>query len=239
MWVCGSYARGAPACGDLDLIAETSDVSGYRPSIGTIKNALFGRTSHVSLYWGNPDFNNSGVEFKDARLVWSTETRHSIEIIDQIPIILTEGHFKRKSDVIPLRLDQICGHLETIDEIVDLHSQNKIEWEFIEFNPCVDNLELRDDEKRVLISCQTSAGRELNTVLPSIINTLRRHRPGGSWSSIDNKSGHRLKYSKIAISFKTLEWSSMAFAKIGIDEQGFVPSLSKRGPNGIWLIRRT
>ncbi|MFH1982403.1 MAG: hypothetical protein ABIL58_11185 [Pseudomonadota bacterium] len=52
LWAFGSWVRGAPDCGDLDLMADISLVDGTMPVESAIRRALVNRARDVRLYIG-------------------------------------------------------------------------------------------------------------------------------------------------------------------------------------------
>ena len=72
LWAVGSYARGAPTCGDLDLVFEFTTSGGPPfPSDRDTRRALFGAPPDIRFYAGTPERNSSLVRMDGARLVWS------------------------------------------------------------------------------------------------------------------------------------------------------------------------
>ena len=70
VWVVGSFAHGAPTCGDLDLVAEI-DWHGSPVALPhQVFKALSIHYQGVSLYDGTPDNNSSLVAFGEAILIW-------------------------------------------------------------------------------------------------------------------------------------------------------------------------
>ena len=70
VWVVGSFARGAPTCNDLDLVAEI-DWHGSPVALPhKVFKALSIRYQGVSLCDGTPDNNSSLVAFGEAILIW-------------------------------------------------------------------------------------------------------------------------------------------------------------------------
>lgn len=70
VWVVGSFARGVPTCGDLDLVAEI-DWQGDPVALPhKVFKALSIHHRGVSLCDGTPDNNSSLVAFGDAILIW-------------------------------------------------------------------------------------------------------------------------------------------------------------------------
>ena len=69
VWVVGSSARGAPICGDLDMVAEID----WQGSPVALPHKVFKALSihhrGISLCDGTPDNNSSHVAFGDAILI--------------------------------------------------------------------------------------------------------------------------------------------------------------------------
>jgi hypothetical protein len=70
LWVAGSFARGALECGDLDLILGVECLKGQLARGSRIAAAAFGIFPDVRVYAGTPEKNESGIDLKEAALVW-------------------------------------------------------------------------------------------------------------------------------------------------------------------------
>ena len=71
LWVVGSYARGAPLCGDLDLVLKLVCVEGERAPLKKFVSKAVSRLPGVRWYSGDPEENSSGVSFPEAVHIWS------------------------------------------------------------------------------------------------------------------------------------------------------------------------
>src|ERR1035437_9721616 len=73
LWIVGSFARGAPTCGDLDLVIDTDIIEGHEPRPRTLASQVAGSYPDVVFYIGTPEKNTAGIKFPEAVLLWSQE----------------------------------------------------------------------------------------------------------------------------------------------------------------------
>jgi hypothetical protein len=65
LWVVGSYARGAPDCGDLDVVL-TIKWTAHEPATTAVTRAFFGTLPYVRYYFGEP-FHRTLAKDRDSR----------------------------------------------------------------------------------------------------------------------------------------------------------------------------
>lgn len=232
-WVAGSYARGAPECGDLDLILDTA-ITGTHPSERTIAMGLYGSAPDTSLYIGTPERNSSNVAFPEARLVWSRESPDWSANLRAIVVDPDAGRFARSTDALPLRPDQLAANIEELEKLLELRAGRVLEWEFVEAHDvapdpiAIERADMHEDRYgaktrealRLAIRHHAALGRTGDWSQPEY-SERTRFRCGGTLVL----TGHP------AIPVERLD-------NPGCDLLALVPHRSRRGPNGIWLITR-
>lgn len=240
MWVVGSYARGAMACGDLDIVVGVQ-TKGPLPSTRVWARSFFGAPSLVRYYPGDPTENASGIPFPEAVLIWSgagCDWKVALASIKPDP---NAGRAARETDVIPLRDEQLRTYNDEYHAAVDMQRDGLWEWEFIEIGrellapiPPDDAA----DDIAYFRRCTSIIGRKSQELVPAVIKLMREQEPFGSWSSADS---HRAKFrcgsSEVHLGrpaipirlFDNAPW---------VRQLLLIPHISARGPNGAWVIRR-
>lgn len=239
LWVAGSYARGAPDCGDLDLILQ-AEPPGNLPPQPTLTKAFFGTLPYVSYYLGNPSNNQSGIEFPDAIQIWDGPARGWRDAIDAIKEDPAAGRYVRKHDGIPLRREQVYVEIDDIDEVIELRDQGILEWEFVEITDAllapIPQSEIRGEE--YLFRCWTMWGKAAQRLLPGALRLMREREPQGTWRDFDRTrsfikcGGTALYLGRPRLPVHRLDGDP------SIRQLALAPHISKKGPNGFWLIRR-
>lgn len=241
LWVAGSYARGAPDCGDLDVVLQFGPAQDL-PPLSTITRIFFGTRPYVSYYMGDPTKNTSGIEFPEAVQIWSGPGCDWASAVDSIKTDATAGRAARETDAIPLRAEQLYSDVDELQSLVEQHAAGLVEWEFIEFDASslrpIPEYQLTKDEQR-LLRFVYRWGRQSKQLLPALMRLMRQREPFGTWE-------HRLG-SQSTISCGGTEvrvgrpsaWIGGAFdSNPSLHQVALVPHISARGPNGALLIRR-
>lgn len=118
--VVGSFARGAPECGDLDLVVAVDIVSGRKAPDRTIGHLISRRSPRVQVHIGAPKQNSSGVMFPEAVFLWSKNDRDWRSRLAAMPVNPNATRFERKTDRLPLRLAQLrLYNLEHAEEAAE------------------------------------------------------------------------------------------------------------------------
>lgn len=241
LWVVGSYARGAMACGDLDLVIEYRLIEGPHPAPRKITKTFFGGLPYVSYYFGNPESSTSGVAFPDAIVIWTEPGCDWRATIDSIKPVPSAGRAARETDSIPLRPDQLYMEPERLQWIAAQEKEHLLEWEFVEFTPAdlvaVPTEEISKRDKK-LLRMAPMMGKKSQVLIPVIIRLMARYEPIGVWDSSDS---YRVKFNCGATA---LHLGRPALPYNPFDEEptikqyALVPHISRKGPNGAWIIRR-
>jgi hypothetical protein len=237
LWVVGSYARGAPDCGDLDVVVHATCNKGGLPFMSAISRAAFGRAPDVRFYSGTPEENSSGVAFPEAIQVWEPGCSWS-ESLDSIPVDPDAARFDREVDAVPLRIEQTACSTETFEELLSLRDRRIVDWSFVPAEEVPSAPEsLEDHEARFARRLETSRGKKTQKLLPLLLGYFRAHDPQGEWArgwieqTCFRHGSTRVLVGRPRIDVSLLD--ACACAEIAV-----VPHLSRRGPDGIWLVTR-
>ncbi|NMX39392.1 hypothetical protein HBO34_16075 [Pseudomonas veronii] len=241
LWAVGSYARGAMACGDLDLVIEYRLVEGPHPAPRKITKTFFGTLPYVSYYFGKPESSTSGVVFTDAIPIWTEPSCDWRAAIDSIKPVHSAGRAARETDSIPLRPEQLYMEPERLQELAAQERKGLLDWEFVEFTPAdLDPVPAEEvsDRDRKLLRIAPMMGKKSQVLIPAIIRLMAMYEPIGGWGSSDS---YRVRFSCGATA---LHLGRPALPYNPFDEEptikqyALLPHISKKGPNGVWIVRR-
>lgn len=233
LWVAGSFARGAAECGDLDLILEVA-IDGSHPPNATIKRNLLGHLQDASLYIGNPDRNDSYVSFPEARLVWSEEFPDGSANLAVIPLDPEAGRFARPTDQLPLRPDQVDSRIEELERLVEMKQHGNLEWEFIDAATVVPNPAVL---ARVDFDLRGFGSKSRDALWLGLAHHALHAGPGHApRSDLDDRTGFRWGGTTYLTARPSIPLEDLDTPFV--NAIGLIPHRSRRGPNGIWIIRR-
>lgn len=243
LWVVGSYARGALDCGDLDLVLQVSAKSDQRraemPPTSAISRTFLNSPADVRVYMGTPTENSSKIGFDDARLIWSAEQSDWRSALASIRPNPSATRFARPADAIPFRREQLDAFDETITELLELERSRVLKWQFIPFIEAHLPETLSDDERRFIRHCTSICGKQTQRLVPHLLQTFRQQTvwPKGKWQ---NRGLDRTEFRNGGCdvfvgrpSIPIARLNNLATTEIAVS-----PHLTKRGPNGIWIIGR-
>jgi hypothetical protein len=234
LWVVGSYARGASECGDLDvLIFVKCDVS--RPYPHEIAKEAFGRLVDVRFYVGTPQENSSGVPFPEAVHLWGNgvDWRSAIASIKEDP---TATRFSRPTDAIPLRSEQLYAEADSLEEVVGLEQQGLLAWQFLPYGVMPHGPALSDPEER-LGRIARSWGAKTRELLPFLLAYIRQCVM--PLTRVEQESGVReLDIGGMLIGLGRPQLPYRLLDELIYSRIALFPHQSRRGPNGIWELRR-
>lgn len=239
LWAFGSWAKGALECGDLDLMADISLIEGYMPFDSVICRVLIKRARDVRLYIGTPEKNSSRAILKDAVLIWSPGNRDWKANINDIKPDPTVKRYKRPTDVLPLRNEQLYTELEELENLIAQRKQGVLTWDWHPFQasaPCSDRWS--PDGKSLLDRVShRRTGKKICAALALVIDWFEKNGPVQTWRWDDDSraafwvNGIRTHIGRPTVYHGWLDHHSCSGMML-------VPHLSSRGPNGIWHIRR-
>jgi hypothetical protein len=241
LWAVGSYARGAMMCGDLDLVLEYQLVEGPHPAPRTMTKTFFGAPPYVSYYFGKPDSSTSGVAFPDAIVIWTEPGCDWRAAIDSIKPVHSAGRAARETDLIPLRPEQLYMEPERLQELAAQERKGLVGWAFVEFTPAdLDPVPAEEvsDRDRKLLRIAPMMGKKSKALIPALIRLMAKYEPNGGWGSSDS---YRVKFSCGATALH-LGRPALPYDPFGyeptIKQYALIPHISRKGPNGAWIIRR-
>lgn len=236
LWVVGSFARGAAECGDLDLVMDV-EAEGREPRRTTLASQVAGRHPDTVVYIGTPEKNSAHVAFPDAVLLWSQENRDWQGVLKGIVVQKEAGRFARSYDVLPLRREQFSCGVEP-DELVQLHDKRILKWEWLPLEDISDEID-GPEAQRFLRRIAYSRGSESLRSLTYAVAWFSQGSSPLTWDNLGTsqaaiRMGDAIIITGRSPSFNIRELdSSISYARIAI-----VPHVSRRGPNGIWVISR-
>lgn len=238
MWVVGSFARGAPDCGDLDLVLEYKTLEGRDPGGSRVGRSLLGKFPDVRVYGGVPHSNESGVEFSEAVVIWEGKGSGWKNAIRAIPVIGYAGRFCRPTDRIPLRAEQLAIEVEALESIEKMEADRLIQWRFIPLEDITPITPESEDELELVRLFKISAGQKSQKLLPYILayfrgccDSLGQCLRDGFKPTEFAMGGTKVLLGKPHLRLNLLE-------DVAVSELIVVPHVSSRGPNGIWSIQR-
>lgn len=242
VWVVGSYARGAPLCGDLDVILKVSGLKG-EPPVSAVTRVFFGSLPYVRYYLGDPTKNQSGVEFPDALQIWSGPGCNWQALIDAIVVNPLAGRAPRPVDTIPLRLEQLRSDIDELSALVESRDAGLIEWEFVSLPDGVPEMPQAEQDRRdelALVRFTNRWGRKSKALLPKLVLLMRELEPHGEWVSASFDGEHadvRCGGTRVFVGLPRIE-AHLLDSNASVRQLALIPHTSTRGPNGAWLIRR-
>lgn len=236
VWVAGSFARGAPTCNDLDLVADMDWHDGPIALPNAVLKALSLRQKGVSLFDGTPGKNSSQIAFNDAILIWDQNGNDWRSAIKNIGTDPNSGHFSRATDDIPFRPDQLTCDIEEMANLLKLRDEGLIKWDFTPFGspprhepPAKDQIEI--------LNLFASCGAQTQRLLPHLL--LYFHF--AQWPTIYrrdrlSRSSFRLGDAVVLVGRPTVPvglLNALTTTRLMI-----VPHIRAGAANGVWCIER-
>lgn len=230
LWVAGSWARGALECGDLDLFVTIEKASGIFPEIGPVRRLLIGGFPHVSLIIGHP---HEWEGFGEALMVWSPEQPDYAAAIAKVFPDQSAGRFPRPLDALPVRFEQIRCDLEQQEELLRLKNEMIIDWEWISKDSLTLHPERWSPRARFWLE-HGIFGKKTSEVVQYVFEIFA----GPSefeWERIDA--------TVVILGTIMVHMGCRPFVPVHALLEGDIstlviaPHISRRGPNGLWVIR--
>lgn len=239
LWVAGSYARGALDCGDLDLII---DLGSEEPALfwtSKISRTVIGRAPDVRFYVGTPENNSSGIAFPEAELIWSPTLPDWQSAISNIIADPSATRYARRNDAVPLRPEQFYIHDDTtLDQLLDLKDSRVIDWKWVPADEIkVKPRKWSNDAVKFAKHIQSHRGKKTQAVMQLVIEHFEKRKGYITWQRDWNDNGwFRFGGALVFVGrppvrvelLNNLFCSSIVIA----------PHLSRRGPNGLWILSR-
>lgn len=130
VWAVGSWARGAPLCGDLDLVVSLGGRGDNYKTLSQLASPILGRQRGVEVHFGVPGDNTSGVAFRDQVLIWSRQGNNWQSAIDDVPIDPNATRAPRQWDALPFDYKDFSGCMsnDALRKVIDLEQKGIIRW---------------------------------------------------------------------------------------------------------------
>jgi len=234
----GSWAKGACFCGDLDLIVDVELIEGLLPFMPTLRRVLIKGARDVRLYVGTPEKNNSGATVEEAALIWSDSDRNWKKNIAAVKPNPNAGRFVRKIDAIPLRSEQLYAEIDFLEKLVGLKNENFLDWMWAPITKFdFDCTHWSDTAVSFYERLSGHCGKKTGEAMRLVIDWFEVNDPIQTWK-FDHSSraaftinGNFVHVGRPSIDLRRLDHHCCSGLII-------VPHITKRGPNGIWIIRR-
>lgn len=251
LWVFGSYSRGALHCGDLDVIVE-GDAQQCKPDGQFDHRTAFeskfvkvavGALPDVRVYTGTPDDNSSGEAIPEAKLVWDGPGSNWRGAISSIAADPSAGRHQRPIDQLPFRREQLDARMD-FEHIVELREQGLLAFKFIPFEKGdlapLSTAEIEAGPMPDFYDCMRRQGQKTRDLIPAIARCLHDERPIWTKGSIATpfEQMPNLAGAELRVGTPGIYWGDLQDMPFGVESYALVPHVSKRGPNGIWLISR-
>jgi len=171
LYVFGSFARGAPTCGDLDLILEVRVIEGFLPSTRAARTKLLGAVRRADVLIQTVTARNETERFAEAQLVWSPERPDWQENLRKIEVDTNAGHFTRKTDRLPVPLKQLAiWNIEEAERIVERIDSSELTSEWIPLTEIAPRPEDWSEEQQHAARCvEYDAGKATRKLLPFVL----------------------------------------------------------------------
>jgi hypothetical protein len=230
--VVGSYARGLPTCGDLDLLLELEVIEGSLPGLPALTRRAFGALPDVRYYHGNQTKNSSGVAFGECVCIWSQRADWAAALVS----IREDPHASRpqRRDAVPLRIEQVDSDIHERRHLTELMESGNLRWRLIPYEGGNIPDPLNEMQARVLRIANASWGRKAKALLPDIIKYLLTRVECSLWG----ESRARLDMAGVLF---YVGYSAPPIASLETPQHARIviaPHVSRRGPNALWEIER-
>jgi hypothetical protein len=241
VFVFGSFARGAPTCGDLDLLLQIQPRAGSRlPPTPTAKRAVFGALRNADLFVESAASSTYLANFPEARQIWSSDDPCGAERVDAIAVDPAARRFARKADVLPVSLKRLDIDKAQAEELADAIHEQRItsSWRVID-GDVVDEERWSDSLKKAARQFNEDLGKDTRRCVPFAMECLRNnaHRSlgqryvDGRHKTVMHVGGWQVRVGRPEPAFGDLD---------AIDTRGLimVPKLSSSATNVVWTLTR-
>jgi hypothetical protein len=239
LWVAGSYARGALDCGDLDLVVNLIVEEGDSPWRATVSRAVLGSAPDVRLYIGTPEKNSSGAVFTEAKLVWSLNAPDWQTAISAIVIEPLATRYARPTDELPLRIEQFYADDNSVlDKLLELKHNQIIDWNWIpadEINVRADDWP--DEVREFGDYLRRWRGKKTQAVMQLVIEYFSQQDQCVTWrKDLDERTWFRFGGACVLVGRQPI--LVQLLNHLFCSQVVIAAHLSRRGPNGLWIISR-
>jgi hypothetical protein len=239
--VFGSFARGAPLCGDLDLIVTFVHSDGQRPSDRVVHNLSVGRTRGMDVVVAHRDeFDAKLAQFPETKLLWSLAEPDWRAHVGRIPLDSNADRFDRRTDQLPVSLKQIDFYsLEHVEKVLDAIDRRELVSTWVPHEKLVPAPEQWDHElQRALRVYGDLSGAKTRVVLPYVLQWMSEPQP---FHILLRHSLHDRAAIHVNNVFAHMGRPALdveALNRADISALVLAPHVSQRFPNGLWVLTR-
>lgn len=233
LWAFGSWARGAPTCGDVDLIVDIERVGDEHPSASAVVSAVRRRRHYVDLHVGTPE--RLGDVATGAVLLWSPEHPDFASAIGSVVLDDRAGRHLRPLDVLPLDARRLLMPFDARDEIpaqvvagrlaLDWRAADAVPPSSSSLTPWVERTSMGRAAKRVLPLALQSLGRWMDD--KEIREAWTGERAGAAFHGLG-----------VRLCIERWHHDHREFDRLGCRALVVVPHWTARGPNGVLTLTR-
>jgi hypothetical protein len=144
--------------------------------------------------------------------------------------------YARPTDAIPLRAEQFTSSMDP-DEVVTLQANQVVAWSFVPLDWSLNLGALQPDEIRLQKYIDRRSGAKTRQLAPLLMSHLRDHDPCGTWRH-SSRRGVEFRRGGADVLVGQTELHLSRLDKLECSALVVVPHISKRGPNGLWIIAR-
>lgn len=241
IWAVGSWAQGVSTCGDLDLVVQYVQKEGSPIPKDIMKQIIVKRAKNVRVYLGTPQENTSGIPFPNPKLMWSCDQddwEKNIRAVKEVPSTTCQV---RRTDDLPLRGEQVrMGWGEDLTLLLDLRDQGIISWEWIESDSLILSPSTwHPKTQRQWKILQRLSGASTGQALGMVLHWLESKglNPEQDFPLLRLSSAEFI-VDETFIRIGRPRASVEALNKKSCARLVLVPHRTRRGPNGLWVIKR-
>jgi len=230
--VVGSYARGAPECGDLDVLLALEVLDGREPPLTKLTRAAFGSTPDVRFYAGTPARNSSNIPFGDCVAIWGQGASWRAALAAIPDDRGARAH--REGDAVPLRIEQVDADLTERRRLTELEREGILRWRLLPYDGGEAPENLNELQRHVAHLATCGWGLKSQALLPDLLRYFGTRHDCFERQSSNTRldmAGIRAQLGRCTPEESLLD--EVHYAKILI-----APHLSRRGPNAFWEIER-
>ncbi|MEY4508175.1 MAG: hypothetical protein RLZZ450_297 [Pseudomonadota bacterium] len=240
VYVFGSFARGAPLCGDLDLLMVFNHAEGPRPLERIVRAHFVARPAATDIVVASVSELAEKLErFPEAKPIWSFADREWRARVAQIPIDKSAGRFERRTDRLPLPLAQFDFHsLDHAHSVVDAIETGVLVSTWVPMESIVPQPEHWEEElQRISGIYHDRLGRRSREVLPFVIQWIHAEldTPAiGRWGS--ERACVHINAAFVHIGRPSLDVCLLYRADVS--QLVLAPHLSRQYAPGLWILAR-
>ncbi|CAN7544705.1 hypothetical protein [Caballeronia sp. LjRoot31] len=223
----------------MDVTVKSGQRHSDTPPASAINRTFLSSPPDVRVYAGTPTENSSKVEFDEARLIWSAEQPDWRSAIASIRPDPNATRFARPADAIPFRREQLYAFSDTISELLELEQSRVLKWQFVTFAEIHLPATRSDDERKFVRLTDSLCGKETQRLIPHLLEAFRQRPtwPEGTWRrSWRERTEFRCGGCDVFVGRPHIPIARLN--DLATTEIALSPHLTKRGPNGVWIIGR-